>query len=180
MLCYAHLEPVSDFHPGTPPSFPTNRRRRPRIQSVRNILAENKRRSPEENQPSQLRSGKRPHLHVPRQHISGKRIAGRIFAAELSRIGGAKIRIRLIVRRSNIKLAITPDEIPWKKESSAINRWRRTLLRDRGRTQNRQQQGYREDRFHEGSIRICLFRLLLSGSAHFTTFALRVVSGVPH
>src|SRR5215469_14910324 len=151
MLCYAHLESAANLNPCAPPSFPANGRRRPRIQSVRNIFAEYKRRSPKEQQPAQLCSGKRVNFHISRQHIPGERITRRIFTAELPRIGSTKIRIGFIVRRSNIKLAVTPDEIPWEKESSAINRWRRILLRSRCRTQNRQQQGYREDRFHEGS-----------------------------
>src|ERR1700747_3374354 len=89
-------------------------------------------------------------LHVSRQQVASKCVAGSVLASILSRVGGAQIRVRFIVWRSHVELAVSPNEVLGEKERAASDRWGRILLR-KGSSRKKQQAHQRQHRFHEGS-----------------------------
>src|SRR5690349_9464487 len=121
MLCHAQFEAASDCDSRSPRAFPADRVRRPRVQGVRNVLTEQKIGGAEKEQTLQLSPCKRAHFHISRQHVASERIAGRIFAAEITGVGRAQIRIRLVVRRSDVELAVSPDKVVGQEKSPSIH-----------------------------------------------------------
>src|SRR5579864_697433 len=151
MLRHPHLEPMSDFNSRPPRPLPSNRVRRPCVEGVRQVLAKYKRRRPEKEQPSQLSTRKRPYFHVSREHVARECIARRIFSAEVSGIRRTEVGIGLVMWRRHIELAVAPDEISWKEQTTTADGGSGLLLRSR-RRRDHQGKKYAQYKLHEGSV----------------------------
>jgi hypothetical protein len=120
---------VAHFDSGSPRPFPADGGGRPGVKGLRDVFSENKRWGAEEEQAPQLRPREGSYFDIPGEKVSGERVAGRVFSTILSRIRGTEVWVRLVVRWSNIKLAVSPDKIPGKEESATAHSGARTLLR---------------------------------------------------
>src|ERR1700694_2247843 len=82
---------------------------RPGVKRLWDVLPEQKCRLPKQHEPAELALAKRTHLQISREHVAGEFAAGCLRAPVIPGISRTQVWIDLVVRRSQVKLRVTPE-----------------------------------------------------------------------
>src|SRR5579864_410468 len=132
VLGHAKFESFIDINPDSPRMFNADRIGRPRIECLRNRLAEQESGSSVHHEPAQRTPAKRTNLENSRKHIAREQTAGRVHPAVLAGVAGAKIGINLVMRRGEVKLGPAPEHVSREKHAVVRSRIVPSALRRLG------------------------------------------------
>src|SRR5438552_974790 len=99
MLFDSHLEALTHINRRTPGMLDANRVKRPGVQVLGNVPAEQEAWLTPQHKAPKRGPSKRTNFQFPREHVTGEGIARRAVASVSTSIGSAQVRIDLVVGR---------------------------------------------------------------------------------
>src|ERR1700693_5162226 len=108
MLRHPHFESFAQVKPSAPGVLQPDRIHRPGIKSLRKILAKQKSRFSEQEEPPELSAPKGMRFHISGDHVAREGVARIVDTSGNSRVRPANIRINLVMRRRQVKLSVSP------------------------------------------------------------------------
>src|SRR6266496_2257874 len=151
-----HFETFTHVNGGAPGVLNSNRVKGPCVQILGDVLTEEEVWFTPEHEAAQRTPAKGTDLQNSREHIAGKGVTGRALPSVDTRIGGANIRIDLVMGRSDLELGVSPKRVRGKEETVLCGPGRLLGVQNRAekhcnKTKHEFLHGFSRRRFGHGS-----------------------------